>query len=198
MSALGAKCCPSCSWKGKSLNQHYYNSPQCRPPPKPPPPSEQPVDTSWADLLLTNTFRSTLAQQILEMHADNYMTNAMVDRAVSLMCKAVESTLRTCEDRLARDSPAAVPVLAPVAAAVRKVTSGFLDSSNTIAFAIARHLGRQMDEDAPHKPSRGRTAGTDRTFEKMLPDRINNLLKTGGEVRCPFRTTRHSNHYYPS
>ena len=60
------------------------------------------------------------------MHADNYMTNAMVDRAVSLMCKAVESTLRTCEDRLARDSPAAVPVLAPVAAAVRKVTSGFL------------------------------------------------------------------------
>ena len=25
MSALGAKCCPSCSWKGKSLNQHYYN-----------------------------------------------------------------------------------------------------------------------------------------------------------------------------
>ena len=141
MSALGAKCCPSCSWKGKSLNQHYYNSPQCKPPPKPPPPSEQPVDTSWADSLLTNTFRSTLAQQILEMHADNYMTNAMVDRAVSLMCKAVESTLKTCEERVARDSPAAVPVLAPVAVAVRKVTSGFLDSSNTIAFAMTTQIG---------------------------------------------------------
>ena len=172
MSALGAKCCPSCSWKGKSLNQHYYNSPQCRPPPTPPPPSEQPVDTSWADSLLTNTFRSTLAQQILEMHADNYMTNAMVDRAVSLMCKAVDSTLRTCEERVARDSPAAVPVLAPVAAAVRKVTSGFLDSSNTIAFAMTTQIGFIPPMENPLEKDRDTKGELTRFYVKDLVTRI--------------------------
>ena len=48
---------------------------------------------------------------------------------------------------------------------------------------ILRRLGAQMDKFAPHKPRRGNVDGSLRFFQKMLLDRINNLLSAKGEVR---------------
>ena len=172
--------CDHCNWKGKSILQHFYNSPECMP--RPPPPPEPTVDMAYANRLLSNTFREKMAQQILEMHSDNYMTNAMIEKAVSFMCKTVDSTLSECETRLAAAAPSSVGVVAPVASAIRTVTTGFLDASSTIEHAMRSAVGFIPPIEHPMGEGRNVKGEVARFYVRDIIKRILTLCPTARKL----------------
>lgn len=159
---------------------HYYNSPECKPLPLPPP--EPTPDMAYANALLSNTFREKMAQQILEMHSDNYMTNAMIEKAVSFMCKAVDTTLSEYETRLAAAAPTAVNVVAPVGKAVRLVTTGFLDASSTIEHAMRSAIGFVPPIEDPMGAGRNVKGEVARFYVRDIIKRILTLCPTARKL----------------
>lgn len=62
-----------------------------------------------------------------------------------------------------------------------------------IGAALARKLGEQMDEMAPHKPRRGKVSGEQRKFADMLVTRCYNMTGAKGKVRTAL--ARSNAHY---
>lgn len=121
--------------------------------PPPLPPSQAPQESVDYNMqLMTNSLRSSLAEKILRMHVDKFMSNTQIEAAVELVCFVVDLEHRALQSHLARVAPADEALLSPLTTSITSTLSEFLDSSHVITTATKSRKGHVSPIERPLGP----------------------------------------------